>query len=145
MHRFVRLAAPVVAALAIAVAGASSALAAAQTQSVSLDADWCFQDGSTQYCFDVDGKAQFVDNQAGSSVTINSITRTTVYESGAYAGESKSVQMFRGVFAADGTVTMQSNVHTRATSGDETCTYKMVLRIVDYEFVLDHTVSTCGA
>ena len=144
MRKLIRVAAPIVAAAAIAVAGASSALAAASPSTVSLDADWCFQDGTTQYCFDVDGRAIFVDNTSGSAVTIQSITRTTVHESGAYAGESKSIQNFRDVFAADGSVTMRSIVHTHATAGDATCSYSLVLRLVEYEAVVLHEASTCG-
>ena len=144
MRKIIRFAAPIVAAAAIAVAGASSALAAASPSTVSLDANWCFQDGTTQYCFDVDGQAHFVDNKAGSAVTIQSTTRTTVTESGVYVGESRSLQVFRDVFAADGSVTMQSIIHTRATAGDATCSYSLVLRLVEYEAVVLHETSTCG-
>jgi hypothetical protein len=77
-------------------------------------------------------------------VTVNEITRTTVHQSGLYAGESKSVEMFRGVFQNDGTVVLQSLIHTRSTVYGEDCTYHMVLRIADYEAVVDHVVSTCG-
>jgi hypothetical protein len=142
VFRFVALA---LATTAILLAGASSALAAASPSSASLDADWCFQDGSTQYCFDVDGTVHYLDNKIGSTVTINGITRTTVYESGQYVGDSQSVEMFRGVFRADGTVVMQSLIHTRSTVGDESCTYHLVLRLVDYEAVVDQVTSTCGA
>jgi hypothetical protein len=65
----------------------------------------------------IPGHVHDLDNKVGSSVTINSTTRTTVYESGQYAGESKSVEPFRGVFGADGTVVMQSVIHTRSSVG----------------------------
>ena len=144
MRTLFRLVAPVLAATAIVLTGASSTLAAASVSSASLDADWCFQDGSIEYCFDVDGSVHYLDNQAGSTVNLHSITRTTVYESGRYAGESKSVDSFRGVFEADGTVVMHSMIHTRSTVGDESCTYHLVLRLADYEAVVDHVTSTCG-
>src|SRR5215207_5538010 len=70
MRRLVRLIAPVLAVAAIVVAGSSSALAASPS-SASLDANWCFQDASTQYCFDIDGTVHYLDNKVGSSVTIN--------------------------------------------------------------------------
>jgi hypothetical protein len=61
-----------------------------------------------------------------------------------YAGESQSVEFFRGVFVADGTVVMQSLIHTRSTVGDDKCSYHLVLRLADYEAVVDHVTSTCG-
>jgi hypothetical protein len=144
MRRPLRLIAPVLAVAAIVLGGASSALAAATPSSASLDATWCFQDASTQYCFDVTGTVQYLDTKIGSSVNIHEITRTTVYESGQYLGESMSVETLRGVFEADGTVVFQSLVHTRSTVGDEACTYHMVLRLADYEAVVYQVTSTCG-
>jgi len=145
MRHLLRPVAPILAIAALVLVGASSALAAASPSSASLDADWCFQDGSTQYCFDVDGTVHYLDNKAGSTVTINQITQTTVYEAGQYAGSSKSVTMNRGVFQSDGTVVIQAVVHTRSTVGDDDCTYHMVLRLADYEAVVYQVTSTCGA
>lgn len=133
------------AAFAIALIGASSAFAAASPSSTSLDANWCYQAGSMQYCYEIDGTIHYLDTTAGSSVTINKITRTTVYEAGEYAGETRSVTMSRGVFEADGTVVIQTVTNTRSTAGDEPCTYRLVLRLVDYEAVVYQTTSTCAA
>lgn len=140
-----RLLAPALAVAAIVLAGGSAALAAASPSSASLDANWCFQDASIEYCFDVEGTVHYLDTNVGSSVTVNEITRTTVYDTGAYVGESMSVQMFRGEFQADGTVVMQSLIHTRSNIGDEPCVYRTVLRLVDYEAVVYQVTSTCGA
>jgi len=145
MKQLLRPVASILAIAALVLVGASSALAAASPSSASLDADWCFQDGSTQYCFDVDGTVHYLDNKAGSTVTINQITQTTVYEAGQYAGSSKSVTMNRGVLQSDGTVVIQAVVHTRSTVGDDDCTYHMVLRLADYEAVVYQVTSTCGA
>jgi hypothetical protein len=145
MRKLFRLAVPVLAAAAIALGSGSTALAAASPTILSLDANWCFEDGVMRYCFDVDGQVHFLDNKAGSSVTVNEITRTTYYQNGEYAGESMSVQMFRGVFQNDGTNVLQSLIHTRSTAFGEDCVYRMVLRISDYEVVVDHVESTCGA
>ena len=144
MRKLFRLVAPVIAATAIALGSGSAALAAATPTSLPLDANWCFQDGIVEYCFDVDGRVQFLDNKVGSSVTVHEITRTTYYVSGQYAGESKSVEMLRGVFQADGTAVMQSAVHTRSTAYGEGCSYHMVLRLADYEAVVYQVTSTCG-
>ena len=145
MRKLFRLAVPVLAAAAIALGSGSTALAAASPTTLSLDANWCFDDVVMLYCFDVDGQARFLDNKAGSSVTVNETTRTTYYQNGVYVGASKSVEMFRGVFQNDGTDVLQSLIHTRSTVFGEDCEYHMVLRISNYEAVVDHVVSTCGA
>jgi hypothetical protein len=142
-HPF-RFLAPVLAVAAIVLGGASSALAAATPSSASLDANWCFQDASTQYCFDVTGTVQYLDTKVGSSVDIHQITRTTVYESGQFVGDAMSVTADRFVFEADGSVVIQAVVHTRSTVGDEACSYHMVLRLADYEAVVYQVTSTCG-
>jgi hypothetical protein len=142
-HPF-RFLAPVLAVAAIVLGGASSAFAAATPSSASLDANWCFQDASTQYCFDVTGTVQYLDTKPGSSVNIHQISRTTVYESGQLVGDAMSVTTDRFVFEADGTVVIQAVVHTRSTIGDEACTYHMVLRLADYEAVVYQVTSTCG-
>jgi hypothetical protein len=144
MRHPLRLIAPVLAVAAIVLGGASSAFAAATPSSASLDANWCFQDGSTRYCFDVTGTVQYLDAKIGSTANIHQITRTTVYESGQFVGDSMSVTADRYVFEADGTVVIQAVVHTRSTIGDEACTYHMVLRLADYEAVVYQVTSTCG-
>jgi hypothetical protein len=144
MRNPLRLIAPALAVAAIVLGGASSALAAATPSSASLDANWCFEDGSTQYCFDVTGTVQYLDTQVGSTANIHQITRTTVYESGEFVGDSMSVSTDRFAFQADGTVVIQAVVHTRSTVGDEACTYHMVLRLADYEAVVYQVTSSCG-
>ena len=143
MRTLFRLVAPVLAAAAIALGSGSAALAAASPASESLDANWCFQDVTTLYCFDVTGHVHYLDNKAGSSLTLQQTTVTTVYEAGVVVGESKSVEQLRGVFAEDGTTVLSSRIHTRSRVGEEDCIYHMVLKIVDYEVTLDHTTSTC--
>ena len=149
MRPIARLLAPLLAAATIALAGASPALAAsgnaASPWSYDLHAEWCFDDAPGYlYCFDVEGKAQFVDNVAGSSVTITERFHTTVFEDGAVVGESTVVSLDRGVYQADGTVTTQAVSHTRATFGDQTCRVSVVFRMADYELVVDRVASTCG-
>ena len=105
MRSLFRFVAPVIAAGAIVLAGSTAALAAT-SKTDSLDANWCFDDVVVLYCFDVTGTVKYVDGKAGSSVTVHQRTVTTYYEGGVYAGESRSVEMLRGVFQNDGTVTM---------------------------------------
>ena len=144
MRSLTRFVAPLLAVTALVIAGGSSALAAASPSVVPIDQSWCFDDGATDYCFDMDGKVVFLDTKAGSSVTITERVKTTVYEDGAYYGETFSTQLLRGVFQADGTVASQSVIHTRSSGGDEDCTYHMVLRLADYEAVTYHETSSCG-
>lgn len=91
----------------------------------------------------MDGTIRYLDTAAGSTVTVHEITRTTIYESGVYAGETMSVQMLHGTFQADGTVITQTATNTRSSVGGEDCTYRLVLRLVDYEAVLVQGTSTC--
>jgi hypothetical protein len=144
MRSLIRLLAPVLAAGAIALAGGSSALAASPS-TTSLDASWCYAAGATESCYEIDGTIHYLDTSAGSSVTMHKITRTTVYESGAYVGESMSVTMSRGAFEADGTVVIQTVTNTRSTVGGEPCTYRLVRRLVDFEAAVYQTTSTCTA
>jgi hypothetical protein len=128
---------------AIALAGASSALAAAEPTSVSLDANWCYTTGSTEYCYDIDGTIRYLDTAVGSTVTVNKTTRTTIYEAGEYAGETFSVTMSRNAVQPDGTVVIQTIQNTRSTAGEEPCEYRLVLLLVDYESVVYRVEQTC--
>ena len=144
MRNALRLLIPVLTAAVIVLGSGSSVLAAATPTKESLDANWCFTDVTRTYCFDVDGTVHYLDNSAGSSLTYTAITRTSFFEDGQYIGSSKSVETLRGVFANDGTVTMQTGIHTRSTVDGEDCVYHLVLRLADYEVVVDHVKSTCG-
>ena len=97
MRKLFRIAAPILAATAIALGSGSTALAARPT-TMPLDDDYCFVDVTMTYCFDFEGKVQFLDNKVGSSVDVHEITRTTYYRLGEYVGESMAVEHFRGVF-----------------------------------------------
>jgi hypothetical protein len=144
MRTLFRLAAPVLAAAAIALGSGSTVLAAASPVNESLDTSWCFPDVTITYCFEVTGHVHYLDNKAGSSLTSQQTTITRVYDaSGTYLGESRSVEQLRGVFANDGTTVLSSRTHTHSRVGDEDCIYHLVIKIVDFEVTVDHTVSTC--
>ena len=143
MQRFLRIVGPAVAAAAFVLAGASSALAAGSASSASLDARFCYPSGATTFCYDIDGAIHYVDSSAGSAYTLEKTTRTTKFENGVEVGSAFSVQVGRGVFQADGTVVIQTITNTRSSLGDEPCTYRLVVRLVDYEAVVYHTESTC--
>ncbi|HEX5012861.1 MAG TPA: hypothetical protein VFV72_01790 [Candidatus Limnocylindrales bacterium] len=143
MRSLFRTLAPVIAALALILVGASLVFAAGAASSASLDATFCYPDGATTFCYDIDGSIHYVDSSAGSAYTLQKTVRTTKFENGVEVGSAFSVQSGRGVFQADGTVVIATNLHTRSTLDGEPCTYRLVLRLVDYEVVVDHDVNTC--
>ena len=151
MRSLVRTVAPVVAALAISLAGASSALAgstnAAGVTTLPLDDAWCFtsQYGGPTYCFDVQGQAVFVDNARGSTVTIHERVSTTVIENGVVVAQVSEVSMDHSVYLDGGQSSTQEVVNTRAEWGGQTCSFTTVLRIADFELVVDHvTGGSCA-
>jgi hypothetical protein len=144
MSRVLRSLATVVAAAGMVLAGSSSVLAAAEPQSTSLDASFCYVSGTTERCYAIDGTMLYLDTAAGSSYTLHKTVRTTVYQSGEYAGETFSTQMSRGVFQADGTAIIDSVINTRSTVGDEPCAYRLVIRLVDYEAQVFQETQTCS-
>ena len=143
MRSFFRPLFPVVAAAALVLAGAASALAAAPT-STPVDAAFCVPNGTIQTCYDIDGTLTYHNTSAGSSVMLHKITRTTVTDAGQIVGEMMSVTMSRSVFQADGTIVVSTVTNTRA-AGDDPCTYRLVMRLVDFEAVVYQTTSTCEA
>ncbi len=143
MRRLLSILGPAVAAAAFVLAGASSALAAGSASSASLDANFCYPSGATTFCYDIDGAVHFVDSTAGSSYTLEKNVRTTKYENGIEVGSAFSSQVGRGVFEADGTVVIDTIINTRSTLNDEPCTYRLVMRLVDYEAVAYQTLNTC--
>jgi hypothetical protein len=148
MRTLIRTVAPVLAALAIALGGASTTLAqsgnAAIPSSWDLDAEWCFDDVVLQYCFEVDGKAQFVDTQDRSSVKTTHRMHTVISDGDVVVGESTVITNDRFVFGADGTYTQQMVQHTRSSYGDEVCQIAIVWRQADFETVVDHWSGGCA-
>jgi hypothetical protein len=143
MRRLFLSFAPVIAAAALVLGGTTSALAAGSASSASLDADFCYPSGSTTFCYDIDGSIHFVDSSAGSAYTLEKQVRTTKLENGIEVGSAFSTQVGRGFFQADGTAVVDTIINTRSTLDGEPCTYRLVLRLVDYEAVIDHDVNTC--
>ena len=143
MRRLFQALGPVIAATALVLAGASSVFAAGQASSASLDANFCIPTGATTFCYDIDGSIHFVDAAAGSSYTLQEIVNTTKFENGVEVGSARSTQVGRGFFKADGTVVINTITNTRSSLGDEPCTYRLVLRLVDYEAVVFQSENTC--
>jgi hypothetical protein len=152
MSRFIRIVGPVVAALAIVLGGATSALAASgpapsgsgAAYSWDLDAEWCFDDVVFQYCFDVTGKAQFVERANRSSVVTHHVVHTVITKDGAYVGESTVISNDRFAIAADGTYTQRVVELTRSQYDAEVCRIAIVWRQADFETVVDHWSGSCA-
>jgi hypothetical protein len=148
MRTFLRIAAPILAAVAIALGGASTALAgspkAAAPYSWDLEAAWCFDDVVYQYCFDVDGKAQFVDTNSRESVVAHQVVRTVISKDGVVVGDTTVISNDRFVFNADGTYTQQVVELTRSDFAGETCRIAIVWRQADFETVVDHWSGGCA-
>lgn len=157
MRSLVRIAAPVLAAVAIVLGGSSSALAASRNPAVwapppasapssswDLDAAWCFDDVVLQYCFDISGKAQFLDTATRSSVVTNQRFHTVVFQGGVQVAESTVVSHDLFSTNADGEYTQQVVEHTRSVYGDETCSIQIVWRQADFRLVVDHWSGGCS-
>ena len=144
MRTLFRLVAPVLAAAAIALGSGSAALAAASPSSESLDANWCFQDVTALYCFDVTGHATTSTTRPAASLTLQQTTVTTVYEAGV---GRRSRARASSSFAVSSPRTARPSCRPGSTrargSARSDCVYHMVLKIVDYEVTVDHTTSTC--
>jgi hypothetical protein len=143
MRRLFLSFAPVIAAAALVLGGATSAFAAGSASSASLDANFCYTFDATTFCYDIDGSIHFVDSSAGSEYTLEKQVRTTKLENGVAVGSAFSTQVGRGFFQADGTAVIDTIINTRSTLDGEPCTYRLVVRLIDYEAVIDHEVSTC--
>jgi hypothetical protein len=143
MRRLLQLLAPALAAGALALTMASSALAAGAASSASLDDNFCYPSGAATLCYDINGAIHNVYTKAGSAYTLEETVRTTKVENGVVVGSSFSTQVGRGVFQADGTVVIDTIVNTRSTLNAEPCSYRLVIRLVDYEAVVYHNLNTC--
>jgi putative hemolysin len=131
-------------ALAVLLVGtvASTAFAAAgpaQPGRYTFSDDHCFADPSRTYCFEQAGALHFVVTPDGREMaTITARERTLVYENGVLVGESRTVSVDKALFEAGGLGTFTSVSHTNARFGDVKCVLTTVLRVKDYEVVVDH-------
>jgi hypothetical protein len=101
--------------------------------------DYCFVDGSTTYCFEQDGSLHFVVTPDGRELaTINYRQRTRVYENGVFVGESRTVSVDKSLFEDGGLGTFTTVSHTNTRFGEAKCVLTTVLRVVDYQVVVDH-------
>lgn len=106
-----------------------------------MDEAWCFDDVVLVYCFDIDGVVHFTTTPDGRELA--SITQredVVIYQGGEVYGSYRTMTHDTFSYGED-RVTFQAVGHTRSTSGDLTCVSTVVLRIADYEIVVDHTTA----
>jgi hypothetical protein len=140
MRSYLRAVAGSLLALVALGAGSTAVLAAtpAETGRDSIDDEWCFQDVVLRYCFDFDGFVSYVALPDGRErVTIRARETTVVTHDGAVVGESREVSIDKSLYVDGGLSDMHVVTHAQASFDDQTCTYTAVLRIDDYEVVLD--------
>jgi hypothetical protein len=140
MRSFFRAVAASILALYVLGAASTAVLAAtpAETGRYSIDDEWCFQDVVLRYCFDFDGFVSYVALPDGRErVTIQARETTVVTRDGAVVGETREVSIDKTLFVDGGLSDMHTVTHAQASFDDQTCTYTAVLKIGDYEVVLD--------
>jgi hypothetical protein len=125
--------------LVAAVASTAFAAGPAQPGRSTFSDDHCFVDVTFTYCFEQDGALHFVVTPDGREMaTITARERTLVYENGVLVGESRTVSVDKSLFEDGGLGTFTTVSHTNARFGDVKCVLTTVLKVTDYEVVVDH-------
>jgi hypothetical protein len=124
------------------VAGSASfapSVSAADTGRFEIDDEWCFQDVVLLYCFEIDGSVQWVTTSDGRDrATIQARQTTVITNNGVLVGQSRQISLLKSLYVEGGRSDLFEVSHTNSTYGDETCVISAVLRITDFEVVLDH-------
>jgi hypothetical protein len=101
--------------------------------------DYCWDGGTTDYCFDMKGRMVVTEFPDGSSfATITSRQTTRIFEDGVLVGTVSENELDRSVFDGFGEVSLQSVAHTNSTYEGEKCVITTVLKKVDFDIVLNH-------
>ena len=120
-------------------AGFAPSASAAEPGRFQIDDAWCFQDVDLRYCFEIDGSLHWVSTPDGRErATIQTRQTTVITDDGAFVGRSRVVGLSRSLYVDGGQSDHFDVSHTISTYGDETCVITAVLRITDFEVVLDH-------
>jgi hypothetical protein len=111
----------------------------------AIDEEWCFEDVTLTYCFDIEGMVRFISTAPGKSVVnIQEREDVVIYEDDVVVASYRTTTFDQLQMDDDGLFTVQSVGHTRSIDGDLTCVSTVVLRIADYEVVVDRaTVPNC--
>jgi hypothetical protein len=140
--------------LAVAIGGASSALAAtpgssenangAATGSDTFSGTGCFDDVAFVYCTDMRGRMHLTSTPGAKDLaTLDVVEDVTVFDAdGNLVSSWKSVSHAKGFFGDDEAKTFEVS-HTNVKDENH-CTFTELLRIVDYEIVLDKVTGPCA-
>lgn len=140
----------VAACLAIGTLSAASGAALAESENAAytgqytMDVEWCWPSaGTPTYCFTLEGRCAYVES-TGIALSTGTLSRHTVaYESGEIVSESyvQTAQQWR--MTRDGSQYVFAIEHSRFISDGQMCTASEVLRLADYQVVLEHTQVVC--
>lgn len=101
--------------------------------------DYCWDGGTTDYCFDMKGRLHVTVLPNGTErATITAKQTTTIYENGVLVGTSVDSSLDKSVYVDGGQVYLHTVAHTNSTYMGEKCVITTVLKKVDFEIVLDH-------
>ena len=135
----------VIVAAALAILTLSTGVAAvaaagpAETGRYTFGDDYCFVDVNMTYCFEQAGALHFVVTPDGRDVaTINWRQTTRFYQNGQLVGESREVSVDKSLFEEGGLATFHTVSHTNTRFGEIRCVLTTVLKMKDYEIVVDH-------
>ena len=139
--------------LAISVLGASAAAVAAapaQTETYPVHEEWCFVDIDLTYCTVTLGHFKVLYAANGderASTHLRDEVVITDSSTGGYVGGYTTIvnDQFRYGAGPDFGMSIKSVEHTRATTGDLTCTSHYVLRIADYDLQIDRRQVHCSS
>ena len=120
------------------------AAAPAQADRFTFDDAWCFQDVTTLYCTESSAFLKVtVNGKTGAERSVMHVATTTVVseggvEIGRYTTRSQDITL-----RSEERDARHSVAHTFWTGYGEKCTGTVVVKIVDFEVVIDHESVTC--
>ena len=138
LRRLIASAALAVVALSTGVAAVAAA-GPAETGRYTFGDDYCFVDVNMTYCFEQQGALHFVVTPDGRDLATITWRQTTRFiQNGQLVGESRQVSVDKSVFEEGGLGTFQTVSHTNTRFGEVKCVLTTVLKMQDYEIVVDH-------
>jgi hypothetical protein len=129
-------------------AGSGAALAAsdkaAYTGQYTIDVEWCWpSEGSPTYCFTLEGRFASVES-TGTALSTGTLRRhTAAYENGEIVSESYVQTAEQWRMTREGSQYVFMIEHSRFISDGQMCTASEILRLADYQVVLEHTQIVC--
>jgi hypothetical protein len=122
-----------------AVSGAASRVGQrAYTGQFAIDVEWCWPSADNPtYCFTLEGRFASVES-TGIALSTGTLRRTEAYENGEIVRESYVQTAEQWRMTRDGSQYVFTIEHSRFISDGQMCTASEILRLADYEVVLEH-------